>query len=935
MDYGNGSIYIGGWLNNNRHGKGRMEKDHKVISGNFKQNAFQLACAVDLDEVMKPINQTDLPRNMEGYLRKRAYIPCEVRVPNLELNNILKPSLNQILKEKCCLGELKGHMYRKLRYLLKDKVALRDISIQVHRAFSVPPNNNEILKIFGDIIPIELETGKTKVAWFGLNFTDKKEPEFNLEHMIITNDCVLGHGTEEFSEKKYTIDGVCGEQGSIFIFLNLGGTIRTLNCISGPNYLTGIDSKENKFFLIPDLHLYKGFFIENDPTNKRVIRYYMRLYDKVIYGFGRDAIGVYMLSGEVYSPVQKDEDQRKIVKFKIHYVAGYSVAMIGRIDKQNEIRGEWESGSLTGKFMLRLSDKYIVEKVLRFVQRHKDTGFAEKDLMEQSITAHLLRDDTASASGNDEDKKLGQTLKSSMNLSKTKLAKLNEIDSHFMSNYSTETAMPEDIFDKPSQIRYKRRGFYDPNDPFNTNYGSGNYNTGSGTDRYQSTGRSKSSKSSKSKDTDSPGTSSRSRSPGSKSSGKSRSNSPRFANASAPEEPEYEYELIAGVPQKKTKKITKKVTKKVTRRVVKKSKDGSKKSKSRSKSPSKKSSSKSIPKKSTTKVSSVARSKTPSKTSSKKVTTSKTGTSKAGTSTKKRSTSKSKSKKKKNLKPKVTVTTTTRVIEVDDPNAPQPILKKKLKVPAPKEVQAQNPNEENVNETEPINIQGISNTNQQTPVKSTTNKGENDKEHTPNGSLILQTKTPTTQKASPPPASRKPATTYSPGSPSHNAAEDQLPLAPHRPILSQLPPDPRIIELEKGVYLNLPEGISDLKRDKIILERKAFVEAVKEEYIQNYYRSIVRRVAAFRDYKKKSATDQPQAPGEKIDGGKNDQPEEKSDMDRVLRANFLFKGYGTDKAMEAAGSDAAGKYTFVNPEWPTLIRSSIMSPQRKLAGMGP
>jgi len=48
-------------------------------------------------------------------------------------------------------------------------------------------------------------------------------------------------------------------------------------------------------------------------------------------------------------------------------------------------RGDWESGSLRGKFMLRVNDRYIVEKVLKFVQQTKDTGVAEETLMSQTV----------------------------------------------------------------------------------------------------------------------------------------------------------------------------------------------------------------------------------------------------------------------------------------------------------------------------------------------------------------------------------------------------------------------------------------------------------------------------------------------------------------------------------------------------------------------
>ena len=89
MEYGNNATYIGEWQHNLRHGKGRMEKDHKVISGNFKGNNFQLSCAVDLDEIMKPIYQKELPKNMESYLKMKSFQPCEVLYPSGDLSEII------------------------------------------------------------------------------------------------------------------------------------------------------------------------------------------------------------------------------------------------------------------------------------------------------------------------------------------------------------------------------------------------------------------------------------------------------------------------------------------------------------------------------------------------------------------------------------------------------------------------------------------------------------------------------------------------------------------------------------------------------------------------------------------------------------------------------------------------------------------------------
>lgn len=349
MEYGNGSVYIGGWVHNLRSGKGRMQKDNKVISGNYKNNEFQLACAVDLDEVMKPIYASDLPKNMEAYLRKRGYYPCDVVIPNLELNEILKPCLVEILRDKCAQGEIKGHIFRKLRYLLKDKTALRDISIQIHKAFSIAPNNAEILEVFREHIPSELEKGEMSIKWYGLNFNDIKAPEFVVPHMVISNDCIFGSGVEEHSGENYTIDGLCGDGGVLFIYMKMGGEVRKMHCVAGPNYLSGIDNKENKFFMIPDLLMYKGFFIEEDPTDKKMIRYFFKIEMGIVYGFGRDSTGTYMITGKAKEAEEGEEDRRRKVSFIIYYTAGYSISFQGRIDPTNEIVGEVDFREARGR----------------------------------------------------------------------------------------------------------------------------------------------------------------------------------------------------------------------------------------------------------------------------------------------------------------------------------------------------------------------------------------------------------------------------------------------------------------------------------------------------------------------------------------------------------------------------------------------------------
>lgn len=315
-----------------RHGKGRFEKDHKVISGNYKLNSFQIASAVDLDEVMKPLYHKDLPKNMQIYLKSKNLKRSPLSV-EADLNDKIKPGLFEVLKLNTQEGLIKGHIFRKIRLLLKDKSVLRDLNQEIYSAFFVIPNNDEILQIFREIIPKKLENGDLRVKWAGINFDDKKTPEFELSHMIVTNDVVFGFGMD--NGERITIDGICGDNGSMFIFSKRRGEVRTLKCICGPNYITGIDNKEMKFCIIPDLSMYKGFFMEDNGSEKRIIRYFMKIEGGVIYGFGRDNIGVYMITGtDGPSP---DEDPRSVIQFTNFYTAGYSVSFFGRMDRMREI----------------------------------------------------------------------------------------------------------------------------------------------------------------------------------------------------------------------------------------------------------------------------------------------------------------------------------------------------------------------------------------------------------------------------------------------------------------------------------------------------------------------------------------------------------------------------------------------------------------------
>jgi hypothetical protein len=64
MDYHTGAIYMGEWKNNLRHSKGRMEKEGIVTSGNWEYNQYVVACAVDLDEVLKKVYDHKMPASL-------------------------------------------------------------------------------------------------------------------------------------------------------------------------------------------------------------------------------------------------------------------------------------------------------------------------------------------------------------------------------------------------------------------------------------------------------------------------------------------------------------------------------------------------------------------------------------------------------------------------------------------------------------------------------------------------------------------------------------------------------------------------------------------------------------------------------------------------------------------------------------------------------
>lgn len=84
-------------------------------------------------------------------------------------------------------------------------------------------------------------------------------------------------------------------------------------------------------------------------------------------------------------------------------------------------------------------------------------------------------------------------------------------------------------------------------------------------------------------------------------------------------------------------------------------------------------------------------------------------------------------------------------------------------------------------------------------------------------------------------------------------------------------------EIDDGILAGIPPEITGSKRDKLFLERKAFAESLKEELRLPGYRSVMRRVAAFRDYKPVDTHSSVYT------------REEHSSMRRLDKANFRFQ----------------------------------------------
>ena len=86
-------------------------------------------------------------------------------------------------------------------------------------------------------------------------------------------------------------------------------------------------------------------------------------------------------------------------------------------------------------------------------------------------------------------------------------------------------------------------------------------------------------------------------------------------------------------------------------------------------------------------------------------------------------------------------------------------------------------------------------------------------------------------------------------------------------------PDPRFEALDKSVYEDIDESLPEYKKKELIKERKEFVESLKEEIRLPTYKTVMRRVYAFRNYK-------PNSEGVVT---------ETTDMSRLLRANCKSK----------------------------------------------
>jgi hypothetical protein len=340
MEYSNKSTYIGEWKTGMRSGKGRFESGALVTSGHWEYDKIKFASAVDLDEIMKPFYQQTLPANMKAHLKAIDYkYPTQI-FPNPVLSTYLKPVLLDLLKQKAAQGFIRGSIFKKICTLLYNSRVIKEVTQGIYNAFRNIPNHETAFSPIGSSIDIKFQSGQHKIRWLGVNYDNKKKPTFTFDHMIVSNDILFGFGTED--NQSYNLDGMCMADGGVVInqYFQTSSERNRYTCIAGPNYLAGVDQDENKVFLIPEQDMWKGFFTSDvEVRDKLAISLYMKIYNsELIYGFGRDKISIYMVSGKIVKAPPTDPDQRRIATFAMRYEKGYMVEFTGRFEVDEIVR---------------------------------------------------------------------------------------------------------------------------------------------------------------------------------------------------------------------------------------------------------------------------------------------------------------------------------------------------------------------------------------------------------------------------------------------------------------------------------------------------------------------------------------------------------------------------------------------------------------------
>jgi hypothetical protein len=187
MEYANKSVYMGEWSNGQRSGKGRMEGEGKVVSGNWQYDKIKMLSAVNLDEIMKPIYDQKLPASFEAYYKTCHHRFTEFQVPEITLNANIRPILVNYLKLRTAKGEIRGHIYRKINYIIDNSRALLDISERVYQAFTRMPDHHKIFSPIGPRVPSRFQSGDYKIRWFGISFDNKKRETFIFDHLIVSS----------------------------------------------------------------------------------------------------------------------------------------------------------------------------------------------------------------------------------------------------------------------------------------------------------------------------------------------------------------------------------------------------------------------------------------------------------------------------------------------------------------------------------------------------------------------------------------------------------------------------------------------------------------------------------------------------------------------------------------------------------------------------